>query len=132
MKIEVPDLMGDECGDIAITAAEGGISYWARIDDYDWKRWSHEDSSMDNIEVADDFVFYTIEYENPSTYDPPTLSADVTPRTFRMGFQLALDLKYEIITRLLSIDRDDWTGEIDADAADVIVQLGVLGKVEFS
>ena len=60
MKVEIADLTGVECGDIAITAAEGGIGYWSVIDEYDYKRWAEEDQG---IEVADDFVFYTLEWE---------------------------------------------------------------------
>lgn len=135
MKIEVPDLTGAECGDIAITAAEGGIGYWSTIiGGYQYKRWS-PDVFSDNIEVADDFVFYTIidtpnrlwpDPEHPREYD-------ITPVLIRRGFELAIDkAREDIVKRLLGLAREDWMGEIDATAADVIIQCGCFGEVVFS
>jgi hypothetical protein len=135
-ELTTPPLTGSECGDIAITAAEGGIGHWATIERYDWPRWTESDGTPgtvgDSKEVADDFVFYTIEYENPYDNDPPRLTADVTPVTIRRGFVRALDMaRDDLVRRVLGLPREDWMGEIDADGADVIVQCGVLGDVVF-
>ena len=93
---------------------------------------AHSDAdSQETLSVDDDFVFYTISYENPMPGDLPRLTADVTPIVLRRGLQVAIDQKYPDITRLLAVAREDWTGEIDADAIDVIVQCGVLGVVTF-
>jgi hypothetical protein len=134
MKIEVPDLTGAECGDIAITAAEGGTGYWAQIESYDWKRWSHEDSSMGNIEVADDFVFYRIAplYPDESGFDW-SQAQDVTPAWIRAGFERGLvaarDRGGWAIQDLMSVAREDWTGEIDSNCADLIFQFAFYGEI---
>lgn len=54
-------------GDIAITAAEGGIGYWSQIEEYDYRRWTGtEDDDFASIEVPRDFVFYRIHRINNS------------------------------------------------------------------
>ena len=134
MIIEIPDLTGAECADIAITAAEGGIGHWSVILVYDHERWGSGDETPP-VEVANDFVFYTIEFENPESDDPPRKTFDVTPQTFRTGLELMsqapLDRGGWPVPRLLAIGRDDWTGEIDSEIADMLVQFGVFGEVVF-
>ena len=139
--IEIPDLTGAECGDIAITAAEGGIGYWSEIVRYDYERWSPE--SGENIEVDEDFVFYQLIYENPTgpgrgsansqEFFPSVIN--ITPKLLREGFELALKAPLDrggwMANGLLRIPREDWTGEIDSSGADLIVQFGIFGEVVF-
>lgn len=102
-------------GDVAITAAEGGIGHWAVIDEYRPSRW-------DGIEVdEDDFVFYTIEYENPENDSPPRLTTAITPRVLAEG------LGYVLRQRHI-----EDVSEVDAVEADEIVQYGVFGELVFS
>lgn len=132
--IEIPQLTAEECGDIAVTAAEGGIGYWSVIQTYKPSRWTPDgfDVVQGNLAVADDFVFYTIEYENPESNEPPRLTADITPELLRRGFRLAIDkARADLVQRVLGLPREDWTGEIDADGADAIVQCGVFGEIVF-
>lgn len=132
MNITIPDLTPQECGDIAITAAEGGIGYWSVIGSYEWRRWLVDpfDHSKGNASVPDDFVFYRI-----STIDDGSGSEsfDITPALLRRGFEAGLLAKRNkggwAVQDLLGIDREDWTGEIDTDAADIIVQFGCFGEV---
>jgi hypothetical protein len=142
MKVEIPDLTGAECGDIAITAAEGGIGYWSQLDSYDWQRWAADTNPNGmNKEVADDFVFYTIRddpglgfaVQDDGTYKGAPV--DVTPTLIRLGFermsQAPADKGGWPFARLLAIAREDWTGEIDADIADAIIQFGVFGEIRY-
>lgn len=134
MNVTIPDLTGAECGDIAITAAEGGIGYWSVItSDYDYKRWSPDDG-LANIDVADDFVFYTIRESGASSRSDRY--HDITPTLIRLGFERGLALPADgfgwMFQRLLSISREDWTGEIDSEVANVIIQLGAFGEVRYS
>lgn len=129
--VTLPDLTGKECGDIAVTAAEGGIGYWAQIDRYDPDRWfSYQD--MENIEVGDDFVFYRIAptEDDGQSYDWDN-AIPVTASFLRVGFERALNAQFWSVVRLLSMSREDWTGEIDSEAADVVVQFAAFGEVRY-
>lgn len=137
--IELPQLTGAECGDIAITAAEGGIRYWSVIDRYhpirdDSEGWV-DPVTNENIDVPDEYVFYTIEYINPNSDSPPRLKAKITPVTIRRGFKIMsetpLDKGGWPVPKLLGTDREDWTGEIDSEIADMLIQFGVFGSVVF-
>ena len=125
MKIEIPDLTGAECGDIAITAAEGGIGYWSQIGTYDFERWSP--GAGECIEVADDFVFYAVYVLDADAQDfRPVL--DITPTVLRRGFEIGIEANWWQMVRLLKLAREDWMGEIDSDTADLIVQAGLFGE----
>lgn len=136
MIVEVPDLTGAECGDIATTAAEGGIGYWSQIEHYDWRRWTKPDDSLDNIDVPADFVFYTIWQLKPDErgYDMAK-PIDITPALIRRGFETGLKADLNkggwAFAGLLKVPRDDWTGEIDSDIADLIIQFGAFGEVVY-
>ena len=136
MIIEVPDLTGSEAGDIAITAAEGGINYWAQIVRYhpirdDGEGWVDPDTN-ESIDVHDEYVFYTIEFENPKDDEPyGRLRFDITPALLRRGVEIALKdkpLRSDLLEQLS--DRETWD-EMDSELADCIVQLGVFGEVVF-
>jgi hypothetical protein len=158
--VTLPDLTGAECGDIAITAAEGGIGYWSIIDAYRFNRWQYhpaetiwgyhecqkclgdvvedihnpdtDDDFGRSFEVPDDFVFYAIheDIHDDGTYRGGPF--DITPALIRRGFELGLtEARPDLIKRLLSLPREDWTGEIDSTAADVIIQLGALGEIRY-
>jgi hypothetical protein len=131
MIVEIPDLTAAECGDIAITAAEGGIGHWSQIESYKPSRW--EDGTRDDDGTNDpEFVFYTIreDVNDNGLYEGEPI--DITPSLIRRGFEPAIDeARPDLVRRLLNLAREDWTGEIDADAADVIIQLGALGEIRY-
>jgi len=139
LKVEIPDLTGAECGDIAITAAEGGIGYWSVIDTYQPSRWSHlfDDTKPGltdgtNIEVEDDFVFYTLEWEGR---EPAEEKIDVTPTLIRNGLQRMIEAPLDeggwAGAKLIGTDRSEWTGEIDSEMADMIIQFGSFSELVF-
>lgn len=110
-------------GDVAITAAEGGIGYWAVIDSYRPSRWtaSAEDVAQDNLEVDDDFVFYTIEPIVDG--DDPFEAIDVTPLLLAKGIGYAMRAGFL---------RDGEIGEMDAAEADIVVQFGAFDEQVFA
>lgn len=139
MKINVQrELTTAECGDIAITAAEGGIGYWGQIDEYDYRRWA-PDAIGGPIEVPEDFVFYVVR-----DMDDPIVGINVTPRLIALGVQ-----RYLRGTDWLDVTGDprerngmDWpAGQtfddmedfscMDSDEADVVIQLGAFGELVF-
>lgn len=122
MIIEVPDLSGAECGDIAITAAEGGINYWATIDTYRWRDWADEE------DLPEDLCLVAISWDDPE--DPKRRRhAAITPERIRDGLECGLRARLPSLTALLVVPREDWTGEIDADAADAIIQYSLFGEL---
>lgn len=132
-------LSGAECGDVAITAAEGGIGYWSQIDTYDFRRWQpdymeaaymrNEVTSM-NVNVPDDFVFYTIrpDLDDSGSYEGDPI--DVTPKLIRQGVELFLrGVPNNFVARAF----DDMTelGAMDANEADCVIQLGAFGELRY-
>ncbi len=132
-------LTGSDCGDVAVTAAEGGIGYWSQIETYDFKRWQpdhlynayikNEVRSV-NIDVPDDFVFYTIreDDEDDDTYTGEAI--DVTPELIRRGVELFLrGVPNNFVARAF----DDMTeiAAMDANEADCVIQLGAFGELRY-
>ena len=141
MEVTIPDLTGAECGDIAITAAEGGIGYWSQIERYDWSRWSpstlHDqyikgEVPASNLDVADDFVFYTIHEMDDDEMGYKPEGIDITAALIKKGFERCLAAPKDkggwAAQGLLPTAREDWMGEIDSDVADLIIQFGVFGE----
>lgn len=141
MQVTIQDLTGAECGDIAITAIEGGIGYWAQADSYQPSRWSpdsqHEayikgEAESSNLDVTDDFVFYTIHELDDDERNYKEEGVDITPALIRRGFEKALtEARSDLVAPVLTMAREDWMGFIDADGADVIIQLGALGEIKW-
>lgn len=103
--------------DIFVTAIEGGINYWAEITDYQWNRtdWYANFVEIDNEEDGDTTIdIYVI----------------------RKGANMLNDKKYggipdtvgDVYRDYLSLNNLD-NSDVDATVADVIVQLGLFGKV---
>lgn len=118
-------LTTSQAGDIAITAAEGGINYWAVVDEYDWTRWAEEADHYGSREVPEDFVFYAIVDLREGDVDADLgLPVAITPRLIGTG-----------IERFLGMGRSfadpDGYEYMDAEEADVVIQLGAFGKVVF-
>lgn len=133
MNITIPDLTGAECGEIAITAAEGGIGYWAQIEKYEPDRWVDDDG----FDGPDDFVFYRIAAmisdEGPYDWEH---AQDVTPEWIRHGFERCYAAPMDkggwgVRNLIANTERVDWTGEIDSDVADLIYQFAFFGEVVY-
>ena len=140
-------LTGAEAGDIAITAAEGGINYWAVLDQYKYERWSPDEG---NIDVPDDFVFYSIVRgrEGAGWYRPPI---KVTPALIAEGIRLFLSgVPYTLeeqkrYSKSWGADHPvpvwkfeprpfadmEEFGAMDAMEADCVIQLGAFGELVF-
>ncbi|MFN8758834.1 MAG: hypothetical protein ACK5XA_08500 [Tagaea sp.] len=101
--------------DIKTTAAEGGIDYWSEIEKYDFDAGVLKVITDDPIEGDGDKVY------------------DVTDDVIKLGIERALaeskGRDWESAIRR-GVAADD-AGEIDAEAADVIVQLGLFGEIVY-
>lgn len=136
-----------EAGDIAITAAEGGINYWAVVDQYQPSRWAPwvagVSATADNTEVPEDFVFYTIvaikgteatldDLRDDCVARDFNMNLNVTPLVIARGIQLFLSGQHEYAASMGTTfaDMEDLAA-MDSAEADFVVQLGVFGKVIF-
>jgi hypothetical protein len=121
--ITIPNLTDRECGDLAITAAEGGIGYWSRIDSYDYTRWSDVESGSRKSLPAG-FVFYTIREDPDDDGSYKGKPIDITTTLLRRGYKLFIEQGRRL---------EDQGGPSYADAteADVVVQFGCFGEVVY-
>jgi hypothetical protein len=116
-------------GDIAITAAEGGIGYWSVIDEYKPSRWTVSEGYYSaNLKVSRDFVFYTVREDagNGLLTDPGLV---VTPKVIQRGVDLFLAGVPDNFEARFFADRD--LSMMDAAEADSVVQLGLFGKLVY-
>lgn len=123
MKVTV-SLSGSEAGDVAVTAAEGGIGYWSQIDEYRPSRWFTGDGIHPD-DVDDDFVFYGIAEQGRAGYDWEN-TIKVTPALIERGLQAFIDQDLGVY----GFDPLDLE-TIDSTAADMLIQLGAFGEVRY-
>lgn len=121
------ELTGYEAGDIAITAVEGGIGYWANVESYDYQRWSPDGRAP--INVSDDFVFYTLREDALDDESYEASSRDVTPAVIARGIQRHLSGVPGFISRGFH-DMSEFAA-MDADEADAVIQLGLFGELRY-
>ena len=121
--IKVPNLTDEECGDLAVTAAEGGTGYWCRIDSYEWARWQ-DAAGETRKSLPAGFVFYTVreDPEDNGTYKGKPIY--ITPPLLRRGYRL-------FVEQGRRIEEPDGPSYADAGEADVIMQLGCFGEVVY-
>ena len=106
--------------DIIITAIEGGINYWSQTVTYRWTEGPIH-TYADIIEVGDgdedeeDRKHHKIDLEVIKRGIERVLSAHAASSDIMESIHLAV--------------AEDDAGHIDGDAADVIVQFGLLGEI---
>lgn len=102
--------------DVFVTALEGGIGYWSQATLY---RPGEDGDSRFKAEVVDE--------------DDAELVIDAS--TILEGLSRSLDSRARINSRLQADIRsaldEQCAGNIDADAADVIVQFGLFGEIVY-
>jgi len=138
-KVEVPEGV---LSDILITAVEGGIGYWARGYNYHWSDENPETTSITVIEFEEaaalgyDIWSYWNELDTAHDNGDKDLNGytwGVTIHTIESGIQAILNdshpspLKTRLLEYVTDIENADW--DFDAVDADVIVQMGLWGKV---
>lgn len=113
--------------DIAITAVEGGITYWAALKRYKWS--SAQPASLDHM-----LKFPQISIapsEDPDDFKPCDITVRVIQRGVRAIASGVVPVRSDLRAAVLMGDRDNDASDIDADAADVIVQAGLFGEIVF-
>lgn len=102
--------------DVLITAVEGGIAYWARL--------------VQPGDSPDSYVGMLIEEQEPSEGDTPKraiLNADLVARGIAAALAPTFALNSAIRAAICRGASENDGGEIDVEAADVIVQAGMFG-----
>lgn len=113
--------------DIAIAAVEGGIGYWASARRY---RWSTGVAPL--LDNMLQFPETRIEpAEDPEDFEP----CAITRRTITAGLARiragGVDLHRDVRAAIVLADEDNDACQIDAYAADAIVQAGLFGELRF-
>lgn len=109
-------LTDDFLQSVLITAAEGGINYWAHITDYVWDAPASE-QRIHAVDSEDDDETYTITHDTIAKGVEGILNGNPGTPAWCQG---------RILADLQSVD-----GNIDATAADCIVQTGLFGRIIF-
>lgn len=122
MKILDIELSDKEVVSIYTTALEGGIGYWAIADEYKWQ-YLYEDWENDIVHPLEpDQVLVVLS----DTEDDHFKDEQLTPAKIRAGVKLLIE-KYPHMYQIL----DDNEFHVDADGADVVVQLGLFGEIVY-
>jgi len=121
MKILDLELSDKEVVNIYTTALEGGIGYWAVCDEYKWQHL-YEDWDNDIVKPLDpDQVLVVLSDTEENDFE----NVELTPAKIRAGAKLLIEQfphMYQIV---------DNEFHVDADGADLIVQLGLFGEVVY-
>lgn len=106
--------------DVVTTAVEGGTGYWAQVSEY---RWVDEPARAVLHELDDDESGYRAE---GLLLDQDAVAKGIG-RIARGEVELGATLK-ELILRA---SRENDAADIDAEAADVIAQVALLGEIRY-
>lgn len=96
--------------DIITTAFGGGINYWADIENGKIREYDDEGPVDEWIAITPDLVEHGIALVKESSFQ----------------------VREDILAAVLLGDRNNDAGEIDIEAADVIIQAAVFGSIVYS
>ena len=111
--------------DIVVTAAEGGINYWAHTRNY---RFAKEDPAVPGSAITSAMVDVLGREGNE-----PEQWTTVNGATIRKGINTLKELEFrrDLKMALLYADNENDSGEVDSELADCIVQAGLFGKLVY-
>jgi hypothetical protein len=111
--------------DIFITALEGGIDYWAVVEEYHHSKEDKEDLEGFFAKVSD--------CEGEEAFpDNSIIDKDIIVKGInKIINDKDLKIPEETRKRIKEADRLNDAGLIDADDADCIVQVGLMGEIVF-
>jgi hypothetical protein len=119
--------------DIFVTALEGGIGYWSRCSKY--RIWTPNTRTSRGDEVADLANFHAVIHTGscaPEGKGEHRIDRSTVTRAFsRMRSGDVKHLPAEVRKRYVRAYREHDAGDIDAGAADNIVQIGLFGEVVY-
>ena len=133
-RIELPledktiNITEEDIGDIVCAALEGGIGYWACLDNMD-EVWSNEENKCKSYsEIATDILLNDGEIRFLGAEDHSTIIGAMTFEKLTNGIYKYLIENSEVVDlENLCID----TSSIDCEAADVIFQYALFGDIVY-
>ena len=126
----MPDTTRDEfLRDVFVTACEGGINYWAYVQEYSWSDPDRYYARV--LDVEDDGAEYVINRALINRGLRRIHRAADRPRVEERGTSVAY-LSHSCAARISQMLRVRDAGELDADDADVVVQVGLFGEVRYA
>jgi hypothetical protein len=114
------------------TACEGGISYWASVGDYDWgfPDMGHSDGRP---WLAGEQAYVTAKVWEDDSEDVTPFDVDL--ETIAKGWGLFMDKTWERdyfqTDAKLANRTNGEDGDVDAEVADVVLQLALFGEVVY-
>ena len=117
MKISAVELDDTDVVEIFITAMEGGIGYWAVADNYKWMHLYNDDTYRTAISLGDDYVLAVLS----DTEGDDFKDLKLTPSVIRRGVKWVMNNRPDLIN----------INDIDATAADAIVQAGLFDEIVY-
>jgi hypothetical protein len=121
--------------DIVTTAVEGGMNYWAQTSGYRWYSLSLPDGggSADPSPAGGGNAYAKVHEFGD---EPKVIKVhDLTIETVAKGIGILKKPETEISPylrrTLLGADTENDAGEVDAEGADVLVQLGLFGEIVY-
>jgi len=107
--------------DVIVTAIEGGIGYWSVCHSYKWQ---------DQPEVTAVIQEWD-EWEDKAIGDKITVDRALIRKGIKQVLSGEADVAASMVKLIAGADKTNDGGDIDADAADVIVQAAVFGTLTY-
>lgn len=113
--------------DIIITAIESGIYYWANINEYKWE----DDENFNITYAAASVVEYDDDGKILSSFEVNVEFMEAALKFIREN-AAKIEVNPDILKEILAYDASNGKyGEMDAEAADVIVQFGAFKEIRY-
>ena len=106
---------------VTITAIEGGIGYWSVCHSYKWKDQPEVTALIQEFD----------EDEGRVTGPMITVNRALIRKGIKQVLSGEADVHKSMVKLIAAADRTNDGGDIDADAADVIVQAAVFGTLTY-
>jgi hypothetical protein len=119
--------------DIITTAVEGGIQYWARVTAYRWYSPDLDGGTAEPGPGGTANAYAIVVDGEDEDQVGHEVGLDDIARVLN-GLRSAEPPKYwnaDAVRRVIAANRDNDAGDIDADDADVILQLAIFGEVVY-
>jgi hypothetical protein len=125
-------------GDIITAAVEGGTGYWAQVSQYQYvDRWSEPEGRIAvcvgtrQAGGARATLHEMNDEETGYKAEGLLLNADAVARGLGKIKRGEVQINDSLRALIMRADADNDAGDIDADAADVITQVALLGEIVY-
>ena len=109
--------------DVLTTAVEGGIGYWAQVTSYTWDTEVVADRGVTITDVEDSGAIVRVTVANIAT----ALGKFTKGTAVEAAAVVKVHPSY--VRQIRTANRENDGGEIDADLADMVLQVAALGEV---